>query len=399
VPKHMKAVWGALLIPATLVAGATPVAATIAPTSVTASFRTVVTGFSSPTSVTSARDGSGRLFVVEQGGLVRLVAHSSIQHAAYLDLRSRISSGGERGLLDLVFHPGFKSRPYVYASYTRKSDGALVVSQFTARTSSSASVSAATERQLLVVKHPNQSNHNSGQLMFGFDRYFYITTGDGGGSGDPYGNAENMKSLSGKLLRINVDSHCGRIHYCIPSNNPYARSSTVSHEIFDFGLRNAWRASVDRADGTLWLGDVGQDVYEEIDHVSTRGGKDFGWSCKEGNATYNSNRCTINGRSRSIQGPVFVYSHGSNDSTGCAVIGGYAYAGPTYSFARGLYVLTDYCSAKVWAIGRTSSGGYQTAEVGTAPASPSGFGEGDTGEMYLVTQGSGGLYHLVFTQK
>jgi glucose/arabinose dehydrogenase len=275
-------------------------ATTSSPSSVAVSFATVATGFTQPTSVTSARDASGRLFVVEQGGLVRVVKGTSVQHAAYLDLRSKVSSGGERGLLSIVFHPGFASRPFIYAAYTRKSDGALVVSRFTARASSSASVSAATERQLLVVLHPNQSNHNSGQLMFGFDRYLYITTGDGGGAGDPYGNAENLKSLSGKLLRINVDSHCGRIAYCIPSNNPFARSSAASHEIFDYGLRNAWRASVDRADGTLWLGDVGQDTYEEIDHVSTRGGKDFGWSCKEGNASYNANRCTVNGRARVI---------------------------------------------------------------------------------------------------
>lgn len=337
--------------------------------------------------------------MVQQGGLVRLVRGGSVQSVPYLDLRSRTAANGEEGLLDIAFHPGFASRPYVYASYTRKSDGALVVSRFTARSASATTVSASTERVIIVIAHPKQTNHNGGQLMFGVDRYLYITTGDGGSEGDPFGNAENMKSLLAKMLRINPDSQCGRIHYCIPSTNPYARSTTVMHEIFDFGLRNPWRASVDRADGTLWIGDVGQDTYEEIDHVSTRGGKDFGWSCKEANSTYNSSRCTINGRSRSIQGPVFVYSHGSNDSNGCAVIGGYDYDGPTYSFARGLYVLTDYCSGNVWAIGRGSSGGYSTAAVGTAPSHPSGFGEGDTGELYLVAQGTGDLYHVVFTQK
>lgn len=381
-----------------VVAWSAPLASATSPTTVSVSFGSVASGFSSPVSVTSARDGSGRLFVVQQGGLVRVVKGTSVQSTPYLDLRSRTAASGEQGLLDIVFHPGFKSRPYVYASYTRKNDGALVISRFTARSAAATSVSVRTEHILLVVPHPKETNHNGGQLMFGFDRYLYITTGDGGNEGDPYGNAENLKSLLAKILRINVDSQCGRISYCIPSNNPYAKSTTVMHEILDFGLRNPWRASVDRADGTLWIGDVGQDTYEEIDHVSTRGGKDFGWSCREGNSTYHSNRCTINGRSRSLQGPVYVYSHGSNDSNGCAVIGGYDYDGPTYSFARGLFLLTDYCSANVWAIGRTASGGYTTAQVGTAPSKPSGFGEGDSGELYLVAQGTGTLYHVVFTQ-
>ncbi|MDQ1699365.1 MAG: hypothetical protein QOG34_1228, partial [Frankiaceae bacterium] len=203
--------------------------ATYPASQVSISLVTVASGFTNPTYVTSARDGVGRLFVVEQGGLVKVVVGTRVQSTAYLNLKSRIATGGgEQGLLSIVFHPSFKTRPYLYAAYTRASDGALVVSRFSVRSYRDSTVAPSTERVLLVAPHPNQTNHNGGQLQFGPDNYLYISTGDGGGGGDPYRNAENFTSLLGKILRINVDASCSGKPYCIPSDNPFAKSTSTT---------------------------------------------------------------------------------------------------------------------------------------------------------------------------
>jgi glucose/arabinose dehydrogenase len=188
----------------------------VAPSSVHVRFHEVVSGLSSPVAVTSARDGSRRLFVVQQGGTVRVVRNGQLRSQTYLDLGGRLVSGGEQGLLSIAFHRHFGRHPFVYAAYTRASDGALVVSRFRAASADATSVAKSTERHLLTVPHPEQTNHNGGQLLFGRHGYLYITTGDGGGAGDPFANAENLNSLSGKVLRINVNRSCGQKHYCIP---------------------------------------------------------------------------------------------------------------------------------------------------------------------------------------
>ena len=368
--------------------------ATVRPSTVTVHLTKRVGGFVDPVAVTSARDGVSRLFVTEQRGTVRLVSGSTVQSRFYLDIRSRVVSGGEQGLLSVAFDPKFSSHPFLWAAYTRASDGALQVSRFHASSATATSVSASTEVKLFTVPHPQYQNHNAGQLMFGHDGLLYISTGDGGGGGDPFGNAEKLTSLSGKLLRVDAEHFCGKAHYCVPSNNPFAKSSSLNKRlVLDWGLRNAWRYSIDAADGSLWIGDVGQDSYEEVDHVSTTGGKDFGWSCREGNATYNSSRCS----GRHLTKPVFVYSHGSNDSNGCAIIGGFAYHGSAYAFAKGLYVFGDWCSGHLWATGRTSSGAYPTARVGSFSGHLTGFGENDSHEI-LAVAGDGNLYRVVFTK-
>jgi len=347
--------------------------------------------------VTSARDGSHRLFVVQQGGTVRVVKRGSLRAQVYLDISSRVRSGGEQGLLSIAFHPGFRRHPFLYAAYTRD-DGALVVTRFRATSAGARSVSAATARHVLTVPHPQQTNHNGGQLMFGRDGLLFISTGDGGGGGDPYANAENLDSLSGKVLRIDVDRNCGSHHYCVPGGNPFARSTTKKRPIFDWGLRNPWRMSIDRATDRMWIADVGQDAWEEVDRVRQSGGKDFGWSCREGRASYSSSRCSINGSARHIKGPLTVYHHDSVDgTTRCAVIGGFAYRGPSYPFAHGLYVYGDYCTGEVWALGR-SGGSWHNAKVGDIGGGLTGFGEGDSGEIYAVTSG-GTMYHAVFRRR
>src|SRR3954451_9764084 len=384
----------ALLVSAGLVVGMTgSIAATPtrAPSNVSVTFQKVVGGLSSPVYVTSARDGSGRLFVVEQGGDVRTVTSSGLLSTAYLDIRSRVLSGGEQGLLSIAFHPQFGTHPFVYAAYTR-SDGALQVSRFKAASATAKSVRASSEVRLFAVPHPNETNHNGGQLMFGRSGTLYVTTGDGGGAGDPFGNAERLTSLSGKLLRIDVDHWCGGHHYCIPPSNPFPHATNANKRlVFVWGLRNPWRASVDRSDGTLWIGDVGQSAWEEVDHVSPRGGIDFGWSCREGRATFKSSRCSR----RTLHGPFTVYDHSNGRA---AIIGGYAYHGSSFPFAHGLSVFADYSSGETWVLVPTKAGGYPRARVATFRGNLSGFGEGDGGEIYAVDLG-GSLWHVVFHRR
>jgi glucose/arabinose dehydrogenase len=390
----MRQLAGALFAVVLLSASSAAASKNVSPSSVHVRFNEVVSGLSAPVAVTSARDGSHRLFVVQQGGTVRVVKNGQLKSRIYLNLGSRLVSGGEQGLLSIAFHPHFARHPFVYAAYTRAGDGALAVSRFRASSSTARSVSVSTERHLLTVPHPQQTNHNGGQLFFGEHGYLYITTGDGGGAGDPFANAENLSSLSGKILRINVNRSCGKRNYCIPASNPFAHSSTKKHQIFDWGLRNPWRVSVDRATGQLWIADVGQDVWEEIDHTRQIGGKDFGWSCREGRAAYNTSRCSIGGSARDMTAPVHVYSH---DNGRCAVIGGFSYQGPNRPFAHGLYLYGDYCTGEVWALDK-SSGSWRNAKVGDIGGSLTGFGESDAGEIFAVTQ-SGTLYHAVFTGK
>src|SRR3954451_15336998 len=370
--------------------------ATVRPSTVSVHLSKRAGGFVDPVAVTTARDGATRAYVTEPLSIVRLVTNGTHVHSGfYLDIRSRVVSGGEQGLLSTVFDPNFKSHPFLWAAYTRKSDGALQVSRFHASSATATSVSASTEVKLFTVPHPQYTNHNGGQLMFGQGGLLFISTGDGGGGGDPFANAERLTSLSGKLLRVDAEHFCGKLHYCIPSSNPFAKASNTNKRlVFDDGLRNAWRYSIDASDGSLWIGDVGQDAFEEVDHVGVTGGKDFGWSCREGNSTYNSSRCS----GRHMTNPVHVYSHGSNDSNGCAIIGGFAYHGTAYSFAKGVYFYSDYCSGHLWALGRNSSGGYPSARVGEAGGIHlTGFGQNDSNEILAVAQ-NGNLYRLVITK-
>lgn len=382
--------------PATAGRGATD---TVAPSSVHVTFHRVATGLAQPVLVTAAEDGTSRLYVVEQHGTVRIVTAGSVHAGAYLDIRSKVACCDERGLLSIAFHPGFTKHPYVYAAYTRSSDGALQVSRFTATSATATHLSARTEQKILTVPHAQAQNHNGGQLLFGQSGLLYVSTGDGGGQNDDRGHAEDLTSLSAKILRLDVDRQCGSRHYCVPSQNPFAKSSNANKRlVFDWGLRNPWRMSFDRGTGSLWIGDVGQDSYEEIDHVRPVGGKDFGWSCREGTHSFKPGNCTIGGKPRHLTGPIAQYGHSSaNGVTRCAVIGGFAYHGPTYAFAHGLYVFGDYCSGELWAVGPKPSGGWAMAKVGDVGSTYSitGFGEGDHGEIYAVTQ-SGRLYHLVF---
>lgn len=352
-------------------------AAPTAPGHVKVRWHTVVSGLSSPVSVTGAGDGSGRLFVDQQGGEIRIVRGGKLLPTPYLDISDRVTFYGEQGMLSVAFHPNFAQHPKVYVAYTR-GDGDLVVSSFTATSARANTVSPSTERKILVVPHREAKNHNGGQIFFGDDGDLYITTGDGGGEGDQFKRADTRNNLTGKILRINVDRSCGKKHYCIPANNPYAHSKKYRPEIIAWGLRNPWRASIDRPTDKMWIGDVGQDRYEEIDRVGVPAAHDFGWSCKEARATYNAGECGH----RRITPPIAVIPH--NPGGNCAIIGGDVYRGNKYPIAQGLYVFSDNCSGRVWGL-RNVHGHWRYTQIGSVSGGPSGFGLSDSGELYVVT--------------
>jgi glucose/arabinose dehydrogenase len=350
----------------------------------------VASGLVNPVLVRSANDGSSRLFVVEQAGRVRTVVGTKVT-GTYLDLRSIVTSGGERGLLGLAFPKDFATSHLFWVSYTR-SDGALVIARFQARSATSSSVALSTRRTVLVIPHPVNANHNGGNIDFGPDGYLYVGTGDGGSAGDPPNNAQSLRSLLGKMLRVNV--RCAGRPYCIPPTNPFATSRTARHEIWMYGLRNPWRWSFD-TNGTQWVGDVGQNKYEEIDAISARSakGRNLGWSCLEGRHVYDSSRCRS---STTYTAPVLELCHPDTVS-GCpssraaeAIIGGFVYRGARYPSAVGTYVFGDYVTGKLWA--------YRSGILGTptALAGVSGFGVQDNREIYAVTL-DGGLYRIGFT--
>lgn len=363
-----------------------PPGSTADPSAVALDFVPVATGLTQPVLVQTANDGLSRLYVVERRGTIKVwTPTGGVQPGLYLDIRSRVDSesGGERGLLGLAFSPNFATDHRFWVSYT-DSSGALIVSRFTAAAASSTAVSPTTEVRVLRVPHSVYANHNAGMLVFGREGKLYISTGDGGGGGDPFAHAQDLGSLSGKILRIDPFNGCGGKHYCVPPSNPYAAPGGGLGEIWVHGLRNAWRFSVDKSNGDLWIADVGQDKYEEVTRVPYAQMRwNLGWSCREGRSTYNSSRCSS---STTYRDPTIVYGHASGE----AIIGGYVYRGTRFtSLLHGLYVYGDFTSGHVWVFG----GGVSSlaADVGTNRLSA--FGQGDTGELYATTL-DGALYRV-----
>lgn len=242
-------------------------------------FTQIVTNiFTAPTCITHAGDGSGRLFIVEQAGRIRIIQSNSVLTLPFLDIASRIATGGERGLLGLAFSPGFSTNGQCYVNYTRTNDGAIVVSRFQI-TADPNLADQNSEQVLLTVPQPF-ANHNGGQIAFGQDGYLYIGTGDGGSGGDPQNRAQNPSTLLGKILRIDVES--GVTPYAIPPDNPFVSAPPFGPEIWAWGLRNPWRFSFDRETGDLYIGDVGEGSREEINFqpAGSSGGQNYGWRLK-----------------------------------------------------------------------------------------------------------------------
>jgi hypothetical protein len=363
-----------VLAPVVVVPGSSASAATTA-VSITWSRR--ATGLVQPTQVTSPFDGTGRVFVVEKAGRIRVFSGGRLLATPYLDIRSLVKDAGEGGLFSIAFHPQWRTQPYFWVNYVTNA-GDIRVARFKAASYTSNSVSASTLVKIIDVWHPDQyTNHFGGQVAFGRDGYLYVSTGDGGGSGDPDNRAQDTRFLLGKMLRLQV---IGCRVYCIPPTNPYARSTTAKRQIWARGLRNPWRFSFDGATGDLWIGDVGQSAQEEVDHIRAgAGGKNLGWSCREGRLVFNASRCRSG---TTYTAPAMVYGR----SFGTTITGGFVYRGAAYrSILGGRYIGGDYGSGRIFYGGNLHV-------AGSLPSVTS-FGEGPGRELWAVTI-DGGLYKM-----
>jgi len=348
-------------------------------------FTAVVSGLASPTVIVAARDGSGRLFLVEQSGQVRILTDTGLLPTPFLDIADRIIAGGERGLLGLAFPPGFALSGQFYLCYTRSPDGASVVSRFS--TSADANLAlAASEEVLLVVDQPF-ANHNGGQLAFGPDGYLYLGLGDGGSGGDPLDNAQNPASLLGKILRLDVSGGAGP--YAVPAGNPFVGDPAWREEIWAAGLRNPWRYSFDRLTGDLYIADVGQSTWEEVNFqpAGSPGGQNYEWNRLEGPDCFNpSANCPL---PDSAVAPVVFYDHGQ----GCSITGGYVYRGPGNPDLQGLYLYGDFCSGTIWGL-RRSGTTWENQPLAASGLRISAFGEDDLGRLYVADYATGTIYRI-----
>jgi glucose/arabinose dehydrogenase len=346
---------------------------------------TLIEGLDQPTFIDDAGDGSGLLYVLEQRGIVK--AWDGRAASVFLDLTDRVLSGGEQGLLGLAFDPQYAESGRLFVHYTDL-HGDTTVSEFHRLDASHAD--PASERILLHVDQP-YPNHNGGMLTFGPDGMLWLGLGDGGAADDPGDRAQEAGSLLGKLLRIDVDGTCAPVTppraYCIPADNPFATRAEDPEE-WDLGLRNPWRFSFDRGApdgagaGDLWIGDVGQNTYEEVDHESAggHGGLDYGWSRYEGNHLHEADRDAPDAVS-----PVAEYSHAPGGH--CSVTGGYVYRGAAIPSLEGAYLFGDYCSGVIWTLRPDGAGGYAMAQVMDTDHNISSFGEDAEGELYVVDHG------------
>lgn len=348
-------------------------------------------GLTNPLGIAHA--GDDRLFVVEQGGLIRIVEPDGTVNATpFLDLTGIVSQdGGERGLLGLAFHPGYEQNGWFFVNYTRATDGNTVIARYTVDSSNPDQANSGSEVVLFDIDQPN-SNHNGGQLFFGPNGYLFISLGDGGGSGDPGDNAQNPGTLLGKMLRIDVDVQDAP-YYSVPDDNPFVDDEATLDEIWDMGLRNAWRNSFDRYTGDLWIADVGQEELEEINfEPANTGGFNYGWNCYEGDQAFDTEGCES---ASAYEFPVYTYSHPAG---GCAsVTGGYVYRGALYNGLFGHYLFGDYCTGDLFQIVRNNDE-FTTTQLGTFETYQfTSFGEDQYGELYVAYINEGQIRKVVET--
>lgn len=347
--------------------------------------------FIDPVDLQTPPDGTRRVFVVNQPGTITVLPDSSGTTSAktFLDISAQVVYGGERGLLGLAFHPGYDTNGFFYVNYTSNGPDRSVISRFTVSGSNPDSADPASELVLIEVNQP-YSNHNGGQLAFGPDGHLYIALGDGGAGGDPENRAQDLTTILGKILRIDVDSAAPPLNYAIPPDNPWAGNlDGHREEIYAYGLRNPWRFSFDPLDGTGWIGDVGQGEWEEIDILAAGG--NYGWRFKEGNHCYEPpDGCdTIAG----LIDPVWEYAHDALG--GCSVTGGYVYRGTAIPSLEGRYLYGDYCSGRIWSLDTNVSGTWINALVLDSNKTISSFGVGPDGEIFVCSVGDDRVYRLL----
>ena len=374
----------------------------------------IANGFTHPTYITHAGDGSGRIFVVEQPGRIRIVKSGVLQLTPFLNITSRVNSAGsEQGLLSVAFPPGFASKGYFFVDYTNRTGiGNTVIARYHV-TANPDIADPNSEEILLGITQP-YANHNGGQLQFGPDGYLYIGMGDGGSGGDPLNNAQTPSELLGKILRIDTEQVApppgppsggsllyyfpviARTYsfasYSIPATNPYTQTAGYRGEIWALGLRNPWRFSFDRSTGDLYIADVGQNTWEEVNFqaAASAGGENYGWRILEATHCYNpSSGCVPPVR---YVPPVAEYNHGVNDSIGCSVTGGYVYRGPGNAAMQGIYFYGDYCTGRIWGLQNVS--GWQTQQLAQPSINISTFGEDEAGNLYVASYSTGAILQI-----
>jgi glucose/arabinose dehydrogenase len=345
--------------------------------------RPVVEGLESPVVVAHAGDGSGRLFIAQQGGEILVFDGRELLSPPFLDLSALVSSGSEQGLLGLVFHPSYETNGFFFVNFTDVS-GDTRIARFTVSADPDVA-DPASAAPLLFVDQPF-ANHNGGQLAFGPDGKLWIALGDGGSAGDPGNRAQSGDTFLGKILRIDVDQG---LPYAIPVDNPFVAEPAVRDEIWALGLRNPWRFSFDRLTGDLFIADVGQNAWEEVNFepISVRGGRNYGWRRMEGSQCFNPGSNCNDG---SLVLPILEYSH----SLGCSVTGGYRYRGTEMPEHFGKYFYGDFCSGRIWAgVENVETRAWTATELLDSELSISTFGEDELGELYVADL-SGALYRI-----
>jgi len=343
----------------------------------------VAEGFQQPTYLTHA--GDERLLVSEQVGRIRTIVDGQVLQEPFLDITQRVGSTAlEQGLFSFAYHPQYSTNGYFYVNYTDRA-GDTVVARYEVSQDNPNRADEGSESVLLKINQP-YDNHNGGQLQFGPDGYLYISIGDGGSAGDPGNNGQNPATLLGSLLRIDVD---GSAPYSIPLNNPFTANNLARDEIWATGLRNPWRFSFDRLTGDMYIADVGQNQWEEINFQSAldTGGSNYGWRILEGTHCYDTDPCSESGYVM----PVTEYSHAEG---GCSVTGGYVYRGAAYPELGGNYFFGDYCSGIIWSLFQLADGGWERTAVAQLRANITSFGEDASGEVYVLDHYNGAIYQI-----
>lgn len=356
----------------------------------------VGTGIPVPTDLTAPPGDTQRLFVTSQYGRVRILRDGTFQSSSFLDISSIVYCCGEYGLLSLAFHPNYAQNGYFYVSYVDHSNH-LIIERYTVSDDPDVA-DRDSALKILEVYHPAEPNHYGGQLQFGRDGYLYISTGDGADPGDPYNNSQNPATLMGKILRIDVDSGTP---YAIPPTNPFAGTGDPRDEIWSLGLRNPWRFSFDPLTGNMWIGDVGQRRWEEInmEPAASPGGRNYGWDCYEGTHDYEGNSALPYCQGKTFTWPVHEYPH---SPTACSVTGGYVFRGRSASPYYGIYVYADFCTSNKLFTIHNQNGTFSAVErslilpTGQDLSYTASFGRDANGDIYALDRIDGDVYRIQF---
>ena len=346
-------------------------------------------GLTQPVVIGHAADGSGRLFIVEQPGRIRIIKNGALLPAPFLDISNRISAGGERGLLGLAFPAGFATKKHFYVNYTNPV-GHITIARYRVSAGNNDLADPASEQIVLTVNHAQFANHNGGQLAFGpSDGFLYIGTGDGGSGGDPDNRAQNGNDLLGKILRLDVETGSPAT-YTVPVSNPFVGRPGFRPEIWALGLRNPWRFSFDRQTHDLYIGDVGQNAFEEVNFqpAASSGGENYGWRLMEGLHCFNPPNCNMTG----LTLPVVEYDH----SLGCSVTAGYVYRATAFPRMHGLFFYGDFCSGRIWGL-RNENATWQTNLLLDTAINISTFGEDEQGNLFVADYNGGNIFRLIDT--